>query len=134
MKNFNEGMDLWGNSGLAGFPTANKVWLYLCDLAEADVAVTDTISTLTKTSGTSVKSKTGVTCSSRLADLGGPHTWTETAGSPKSVVAATNDPAVGGAKAIAILDINGGSALNLASASPFTLAGWTLRLAYEGET
>jgi len=134
VRNFNEGVDLITNSGLAGLPTANKLWFWKCDQGEADVDPSMTLLMLTKTAGTVALSATGRTCVARTIDCGAmsfPGLADTTA---VAIIVSTDDPAVGGAKLVAIQDIvGGGVAYDAVSNGPLTVDGFTIKIAYEGE-
>lgn len=114
MENFDEGMKVLIENGLDGLPTANKLWAFLCNDNEAAVSATTVKAGVTQTAATSALSVTGLSVTTRILDLGVLDWSAATVGSPKSVVVCTADPA-GATKIIAMQDINGGSAIDLAA-------------------
>jgi len=129
LRNFAEGMDALVNSGLDGLPTANKLYIWLCSQAEADVTAATVLAGLTKV-GTTVAGKTGLSSSSRVVDLGSADFSAETSGSVKSVVVSTDDPGTAGSKALAIQDLNGGTAINLATATGLIVDDLSIQIGY----
>ena len=114
MRNFNEGVDVLLNNGLDGLTVANKLWAWMCSShAEADVTPTNVKADLTKV-GTAI-GVTGRSSASRIIDLGALDFSATVTGTAKSVVVSTDDPANAGAKLVAIQDLNGGAAVDLAA-------------------
>lgn len=133
MRNFNEGINSLINVGLDGLTEANKLYVWLCDLAESDLGPTDVLASATHTSGTTVLNVTGLTCSARTVDLGGPFSFPEVVGSPKSVAISTKAPTTGGSLLVAVQDINAGAVLNLATNGPVSVDALSILFAYQGE-
>lgn len=132
MRNFNEGVDVLVNSGLAGLPTANKLYVILCDQQESDLDPTTVFASITQTATTAAFSKTSCASASRVVDLGA-FTWTETTPTTsRSIVILTN--ATGSSpKLVAIQNLTDGSAWNATTAGPPIVDDLSFKVAYQGE-
>jgi hypothetical protein len=133
VRNFNEGIDNALNGWLADLPTPNKLWVFKCDQAEADVDPTMVLADLTKTAATAAIGRTGLACAARVIDLGSftfPETTDTTA---RSIVVSTDDPANVGAKVVFIEDITDGSPWDSTVNGPMIHDGLSFINAYFGE-
>ena len=123
--NFNEGR----NEILAtGLPAT--LYFELVDEAVSAMAVGNTLASMTQTAATATKSQAEPAAAAGVVTLVA-MTWSETSGSPKAVRMMTSARG-GGGKVICAWDINGGAAVNLATAAPLTL-NLSFKLAYYGE-
>ena len=129
MKNFDEGTDALLNDGLAGLATADTLHAWLAAEAEADVTPTSVLADLTQV-GTTVVAAGTLASASRIIDLGELDFSAETSGSVKSVVVSTDDPGNAGAKILAIQDLDGGSAIDLATASGLIVDDLSIEVGY----
>lgn len=132
MQNFNEGVDVLENVGLDGLPTANKLWVMLCDQQESDTDPTMTFASLTQTAATARFSKTAATSASRIISLGA-FTWTEaTPTTSRSVVIMTAD--VGSSpKIVAIQNLTDGSAWDTTVLGPVIVDALSIKVGYQDE-
>ncbi len=131
-KNFDATTDTMVNTFLADeCVVANKVWIVLLDENEASIATDDEFDDLTW-STTQKISVTSVTCVDRVIDLGGPHVFTGTTQTPRTLAVLTDDPA-GTPQMLAVQNISGGSAYAFASAGDLSVDVLLLRFGYDGE-
>lgn len=132
MRNFNEGVNAVVNSGLAGLPTANKLYVILIDQQESDLDPTMTFASITQTSGTASFFKTGATSAARTIDLGA-FTWTEITPTTSRAIAVLTDAVGGSPKLLAVQNLTDGSAWNTTTAGPPIVDDLSIKVAYQGE-
>lgn len=128
-----EGWELINNSGLAGLPTANKLWVITVLESEADIGPTAVLADFTQAFATK-RSVTGRTSVGRIIDLGALN-WPETTGFAVGLLVCTNDPAVAGAKALTLMNIyDDGSVYDAATAGALYIDELSMKSpAYQGE-